>query len=473
MKNGGSVICALLLACCAPAQEAAPPPGSPRAAAQVFAAPRPLAKEATTTDWPGFLGIRRDGICDETHLCKQWPPSGPPRVWEIPTGSGYSAPSVQGERLVFFHRVGDEEIVDCLHPETGERYWDDRAGTTYRDSFGYNNGPRCTPLIEADRVYTYGVQGHLVCRDLVTGHRLWERQISEEFGVPQDFFGVVSTPVLHGGLLIVHVGAPEGPCVIALDKRTGSTKWSRPHPWRAGYSSPVIGRIHGQDRLLVFAGGKSRPTSGGLLCMDPDTGAIDFEFPWRSRSYESVNAACPVLLGDRVFVSASYQTGGAMIRILPDFSPEVQWTSEVLGTHFNTAIAVDEHLYGFDGRNEPDAALVCQEAATGKEVWREVLEWTETIPLESGPRERTMSPYRGMLLRADGAFLCLGEQGHLLWLDLTPRGCRVLARHWLFAARETWTPPVIHRGLLYVTQNDRSYVDRSPPRLLCYDLRGE
>ena len=389
------------------------------------------------------------------------------------TGNGYSSPAVAGEYLVYHHRLKNEEVVECLHPETGERYWAQRYPTDYRDTYSYSNGPRCSPVIDAGRVYTYGAQGVLLCLELTTGRIYWQRQLSKEFNVPQDFFGVVSTPLVHGELLIVHVGAPGGPCVIALDKQSGALRWSSGEEWTAGYATPVAATLHGQERILVFAGGKSRPPTGGLLSLQPATGRIDFRFPWRSRTYESVNAACPIAVGNQVFISATYDTGGALLNVQADGSYEVAWTSQVLGTHFNTAIHQDGYLYGVDGRNEPDASLVCQRLSDGAEVWRELLEWEETYRLNEVVKPRLMSIYRANLLQADGAYLCLGERGHLLWLDLTPQGCKVLARHWLFAAHETWSIPVLSRGLLYICQNSRDFVTGTPPRLLCYDLRGK
>ena len=270
----------------------------------------------------------------------------------------------------------------------------------------------------------------------------------------------------------MHVGAPGGPTVVSLDKTTGDLLWVAVDDWLAGYSTPVVAEVAGRDRCFIFAGGKSRPPSGGLLCLDPTNGEIDFRFPWRSETYESVNAANPVVIDDTVFVSATYDTGGALLRVEPDGGHEVVWTSKVLSTHFNTAVHQEGYLYGFDGRNEPDASLVCQEVATGKEMWRTVLAWEDTFELHGRTKPRPMSVYRGTLLAADGDFLCLGERGHLLWLDLTPEGCEELSRAWLFAAHETWTPPVLSRGLLYVTQNAKDFVTGGPQRLLCYDLRA-
>src|SRR5207253_4412303 len=120
--------------------------------------------------------------------------------------------------------------------------------------------------------------------------------------------------------------------------------------------------IHGRRRVLVFAGGESDPPAGGLLSIDPANGHVDFAFPWRSRTRESVNASCPVVFGNRIFISASYRTGSACIEVQPDFSHRVAWTNQDVGLHFNTAIFRDGFLYGFDGRNEPDASLVCLDA---------------------------------------------------------------------------------------------------------------
>jgi hypothetical protein len=198
---------------------------------------------------------------------------------------------------------------------------------------------------------------------------------------------------------------------------------------------------------------------------------VDFTFPWRSRSFESVNASNPVIFDNKVFVSASYRTGSALLEIRPDFTHRVMWSTQEFGLHWNTAIYRGGYLYGFDGRNEPDASLACLDAATGRVVWRETPEWTETLGGRGGGRQQVMSTYRGSLLAVDGQYLCLGELGHLLWLDLSEKGYRQVSRSWLFAARESWSLPVISRGLLYVAQNTRDTLNGTPPRLLCYDLR--
>jgi outer membrane protein assembly factor BamB len=435
--------------------------------------PRPLPAGAITHDWTSFLGPTHNGMSTETKLAHSWPKGGPKLVWEMTKGTGYSSPAISGDRLIMFHRVGNEERVECLHREAGDRYWKFAYPTHFEDRYGYNNGPRASPVIDGDHVYTYGAEGKLHCLKLETGQVYWKRDLPAEFKVPHDFFGVASTPLIEGDLLIVNVGAPGGPTVAAFDKKTGKLVWGAGDQWGPSYASPVPANVNGRRRIFVFAGGESNPPTGGLLSIDPQNGAVDFSFPWRSKSYESVNAASPVVVGNQVFISASYKTGGALLNLLPNGGQSVAWTTQDMSTHFNTAIYKDGYLYGFDGRNEPDASLACLELKTGKVMWRVNPEWEETLVVNGTEHRQTLGTFRGTLLWVDGKFLCLGEMGHLLWLDLTPKGYKEMARAWLFAARETWALPVLSHGLLYVGQNSRDVVRRESPRLLCYDLRGE
>jgi len=466
-----------------PAMEA--PKASPHPNVTFHAAPKALPAGAVTSDWPCFLGATHDMRSPETKLLKEWPKDGPTLLWEMKRGTGYTSPSIVGERLVYVHREGGEDLVECLKAETGERLWRFAYPTTYEDTYGYNNGPRASPLIADGKVYTYGAQGKLHCLELTTGRLIWKRDVNAEFNVPQDFFGTATTPLLEGNLLIINIGAPGGPCVAAFDKDSGKMAWASNAPvddvdgWGPSYASPVAGTVQGVRRVFVFAGKKSKPPTGGLICLDPANGKVDFTFPWRSKSFESVNASCPVVIGNQVFISATYQTGGVLLNILPGIKPEVAWKSDEFGIHFMTAVHKDGYLYGFDGRHDQNSQITCFEVKTGKEMWREQPKWTETVPYvdrltqEKKTREITVGDYRGSLLEADGHFFCLGEAGHLQCWQLTPQGLKEIARSWLFAANETWTPLVLSKGLLYVVQNHKDNLTGTPPRLMCYDLRGK
>lgn len=137
-----------------------------------------------------------------------------------------------------------------------------------------------------------------------------------------------------------------------------------------------------------------------------------------------------------------------------------------------TAVYKDGYLYGVDGHGPSNAPLVCIELKTGKEMWRAEPEWEETLKTEDGERAVRLSPGLASLMLVEGRCLMLSEYGHLVWLDLNPKGYKELERARLFLARETWGMPALSRGLLFVCQNERS-VEGTPPRLLCYDLRGE
>jgi outer membrane protein assembly factor BamB len=440
--------------------------------ATFHAAPKPLAAGAITADSTGLLGPTHNAFSPETHLTKRLEKNIPAMVWEMTKGEGYAAPAILGERLILFHRVDDQEVIDCLRASDGSRYWRFAYPTAYVDRYGYCKGPRSSPVIAGQRVYAIGAEGKLHCLELSTGRPLWQRDLATEFKLAQNFFGVGASPLAEGNLLIVNVGATGGPCVAAFDQVTGKMVWGAGDAWGPSYATPVPADLHGHRRVLVFAGGESHPATGGLMCIDPANGQVDFSFDWRGHSRESVNASSPVVIGNQIFISECYGAGGALLNVAADLTASPAWTNPTFGTHFMTAIPKDGYLYGIDGHGPLDAFFCCVELKTGKEMWRTRPEWDETVTARDGSqRKLSFGTDRCNLLMIDGRCLCLGEYGHLLWLDLNPKSYHELDRTWLFAAGETWTPPIVSRGLLYVCQNTKG-PKGEPARLLCYDMRA-
>jgi outer membrane protein assembly factor BamB len=434
-------------------------------------APAPLAADAVSEEWPAFLGPRRDGHTRETRLAKSWPAEGPPLVWELRTGRGFSSPVVAEGRLVFAHRQGNGIHVDCLEPETGRRFWRHSIPCEYEDRYISNAGPRSTPAIADGFVYVHAVEGELLCLELATGRVRWQRDTHREFALPLDFFGVVSSPLVAGELLIQNLGTP-GPCVAAFDRRTGKLVWGAGPKWGPSCASPVLGRIAGEERLFVLAGGESRPPTGGLVVLDPASGRVEHEYPFRSKLIESVTGSSPVLAGNRVFLSASYGTGSACLEATESGGFRELWTDRHIGLQFSSAVFEGGVLYLVDGVADRSGALVALDPSSGKELSRTELVWEEKVAQDGKESEHSFTVGEGSLLHADGKLLCLGDNGHLLWLDASPSGAKVLARAWLFGANESWTPPVVVRGLLYVRQTKEERFGDDPPRLLCYDLRA-
>jgi outer membrane protein assembly factor BamB len=441
-------------------------------------APKPLAAGAVTHDWPCFLGPTHNAVSTETKLLDAIPAGGPPLVWEAKRGSGYSCPMIWKGKLITFHRLGDQETIDCLDPETGKRLWRFQYPSAYQDRYGYCDGPRAAPVIDEDRIVSVGAEGKMYCLDLTAGKELWKHDLVAEYHLDQQFFGNGCTPLAEGSNVIVNIGAvPKGPCVVAFDRATGKVTWATDdatsNKWGPSYATPIPATVNGKRRIFVFAGGESRPPTGGLMSIDPTNGKVDFAVKHRSRTYESVNASSPVIVGNQVFVSECYGSGTTLFDLLPDGSAKDVWTNDSFGTHFMTAIVKDGFLYGVDGHGPTDNFICCLNLKTGEEAWRKEVDISETLTANGEESHRKIPLARSsLLLVADGRFLCLGEWGHLLWLDLSPKGYKELSRTWLFAAGETWTPPVLSHGLLYVCQNSHDALSGKGPRLLCYDLRA-
>lgn len=431
-------------------------------------------------DWPQFLGPHGTGVSDETGLADSWPAGGPPKVWSKEIGVGYSAPSVLGDRLVVHHRVRDEEVIECLDPATGESKWRHAYPTDFVDPYGYNGGPRCTPLLAEDRCYTFGAAGTLCCVELTTGEEVWRREVAKDFEIPEGFFGVGCSPVLYGDLLIALVGGQPDSAVVAFDKKSGETVWhaaGKPtwdgavmpggdkYEWTGdemlvSYSSPFVATIGGEHHLLCLL-------RQGLVSLDPTDGRERFKYWFRSNAHESVNAARPVVDGDTVLLTAAYRTGGALLRAKADSCEELWRDRGNLECHWSTPIVAEGHAYGFSGRHENEGTLRCIELATGKLRWeadgsepvRDRLKPDQLgrgyVDKETG--DKAPWPYfgRGSKIRADGKYIILGERGTLFLADITPEGYRERSR---VAAPEigypAWAAPVLSRGRLYLRDED-------------------
>lgn len=443
------------------------------------AAPKPLQAGAVTEDWPRFLGPSNAPVSKETGINQEFPPGGPAKVWECRKGEGYASPAIVGDRLLLFHRVSGKERIDCLNALNGRLYWFHEYPVDYRDDFGYGNGPRCGPAVSGGKVVTFGVTSWLKCLDLQTGKVEWQHDCETEYSIPKYFFGSGASPLIQGDKVIVNLGGSEERCVTAFDLKTGKEQWNAKKEWGQSYASPIPVKLHGKERVLVFAGGKSEPSTGGLLSLDPATGAADDAFFWRARRYPSVNAASPLLCGpDRVFISQAYVdrgsecNGGVMLTVdeKGKFSPV--WKAPDFGCHWNTPVYHDGHLYGFSGEKDNYCQLVCYEAASGSLKWKEQFRW----PHQAANKEIPMGLYRGSLLKVGDRFLCLGEWGTLCWLELTPKGGKILTKHQPFIAQQSWTLPALSHGLLYVSQNEPDTetdgLNKTPTRLICYDLRA-
>ena len=450
-------------------------------AALLLAAAAPL----PAADWPEFLGPNRDGTSPETGLIEKFPEVGPRIVWQKDVGTGYAAPSVRGGVLVLHHRIGGEEIVEAMNAATGEALWRHKYPSFYEDPYGFNNGPRCSPLLTADRCHTFGAEGVLKCLDLKTGAQVWIRVTQNDFDVPQAFFGCGSSPVLEDGKLIVQIGGQPDASVVAFDAATGKTlwqnggaktwdgalmrkwpgepfvKWDPGHPAFqkvASYCTPVLATIHGQRHVLTV-------TRQGLISLDPATGAHRFSYWFRSPREETVNAMTPVVSGDLILLSSAYyRSGSVLLRVRPDGKGvDEVWAGLSLEMHWSQPNLAAGHLYAFSGRNEPDAIFRCVEFATGRVKWERREGWPNAGHSKLRPGETPPDVFgRGATILADGKLFALGESG-LLGIFQPDAEKLVELSRWQVPGLlyPCWAAPVLSEKRLYL---------RSEEKLICLDV---
>jgi outer membrane protein assembly factor BamB len=385
-------------------------------------------------DWPQFLGPDRNGTSTETGLLQSWEAKGPPVVWQKEVGEGYSAPVVASGRLILFHRVGDEEIVECLDAATGKEMWRHREATNYRDPLGKGDGPRSTPLIAGERVYALSPGGRLLCLKLADGEKIWQRELLKDYAVPRSFFGVGTSPILEDGKLLVNVGG-RGAGIVAFDTENGKEVWKAAEDG-ASYSSPVAATIDGVRHAIFF-------TRQGIVSLDPANGNVRFHKRWRSRMDASVNAATPVVIGDCLFFTACYETGAILVRAKKDGIEELWSNDRSLSCHFGTPIYHEGFLYGFDGRQESGTEFRCVEAKSGKVLWSK-----EGFGC-------------GSILLAEGNLIVLSETGELVLVECKSDKYREKARAGGLAG-----PCRAHMALV----NGRLYA-RDNSKLVCWNLK--
>ena len=389
-------------------------------------------------DWPQFLGPTRNGVYAGADLAETWPKDGPTIVWQKSIGQGFSGPAVAEHKLILFHRVADQETVDCLDAKTGRPIWSFAYPTTYQDDFGFDEGPRATPSIAAGRVFTFGAEGRLHCLDFNTGKKIWSVNAKTEFAAPKGFFGIACSPLVEGNAVLLNIGGADGAGIVAFDPATGKVLWKTSDD-EASYSSPVAATVNGRRYAFFF-------TRKGLVAVDPVTGKVQFQYPWQPPMHASVSSATPLVVDDLIFLSASYGTGAILLRV-KDNAVERVWSSDkALSNHYMTSVYRDGFLYGIDGRTDPGfppgPSLRCVELKTGKIRWEEKSVGAATIIL------------------AGDQLLILTEKGELIRTAATPEGFKPNARAQVLPF-QVRAYPALADGYFYA---------RSKDKLVCVDL---
>jgi outer membrane protein assembly factor BamB len=382
-----------------------------------------LAGAALAADWPQFRGPNRDGISRETGLLKNWPAGGPKVVWKAPAGEGFSHLTVAKGRLFTLYGEGSNEVAVAYDAATGKQIWKTPLGSKFLSDQG--NGPRSTPTVDGDMVYTLTASGRLAALNAADGKKVWQRDLRGELGAEPPQWGISTSPLVEGNLLLADVGGSGGRSLVAFDKKTGKTVWATQNE-QAGYSAPIAITVGGVRQIIFFTG-------RAVLSVSPKDGKLLWRKPWETDW--DVNAATPIFVApDKLYVSSGYSTGAALFRIKVEggkASADEVWRNRRMKNQFSSSVLHNGHIYGFD-----NSVLKAIDVNTGEEVWK-----------ESGFGH-------GSLILADGHLVVLSERGKLLLVEATPAGYREKGSSQILSGK-CWTGPTVANGRLYLRNEEQ------------------
>lgn len=318
-----------------------------------------LIRPAVAGDWPQILGPGRDGQTDGETIAV-WNQS-PEIGWRVPCGAGYAGVAVVGDRVFLWHRIGREELLDCLNAKDGKRIWRASFEAIYRGGVDADQGPRCVPVVAGNRVFVYGAAGDLHAVNTRDGKPIWTRKARTEYDAEDGYFGAGSTPLVVGQTLIAAIGGRNGAGVVAMDVQDGKTRWTASDE-AASYASPVKMQIDNQPVVVAVMGLNT-------VVLDLKNGNIVRRFDFGRRG-PVVNAATPLVDGSRLFVTASYGIGCRMIDLTPEMPADIWQSRDVISSQYASPVRSGDHLYAITGREDTgDAGLLCVRWADGKTTW--------------------------------------------------------------------------------------------------------
>jgi hypothetical protein len=392
-------------------------------------------------DWSNWLGPNYDGSTND--LVVKLPSEGKEYSvrWKKNIGVGWSSPILKKSSVYLHERQNGKEFIRCFDLKNGDERWNFSYLSTYQDSFGMSDGPRSTPAIYKGVIVSHGPQGMVHALSVEEGKLIWMRDLKKDFSSPKGFFGRCSSPLIFEDKVILDVGGPS--CgLVALSLKSGKTLWkSESHG--NDYSSPVPFLDNQQDLCLAFM-------RDGFFAVSLANGQKNYFFSFRSPIDASVNAASPLVLGNKVFISSCYEVGAGLWEYRKGESGEKKsfqqvWRkNDVLDCHFSTPVGHGGYLYGFHGRQERSPVLRCVRVKDGHVQWS------------------VGSLGTGNLIRVENKILTITEKGELVIFSTDFSKFKLLYRQQVLGTGVK-SHFAITNGML---------VARDSRRLICLDLNS-
>lgn len=372
---------------------------------------------ALADDWPQWGGPQRDLVWRESGVVESLPAVDPntqmlPRMWTAKIGSGYAGPAVANGCVFVTDRLADQNLerVLCFEANSGKPMW--RHEYEARYTISYPLGPRATPAVDGDRVYTLGAVGHLFCFDAAIGNVLWQKHLPTDFGTDLPQWGTAGAPLVDGDQLIVLAGGKPNAMVVSLDKKTGEELWRALDGKEPGYCAPVILEFGGRRQLIIW-----HPEA--VVGLDPANGKVLWQVPFKVDA--GLTIPTPRKLGNQLFITSFYN-GPLMLDLGADgMSPRELWRTapknnerqnDSLHAIMCTPIVTEDCIFGVGSYGE----MRCLDTKTGKIVW-------ETHDA-TGPG-RWWNAF--LVPQGDRVVLC-NEQGELIFAQLSRDGYKELSR---------------------------------------------
>jgi len=384
-----------------------------------------LATNLRAADWPNYRGPDHNGISKETGWTAQWPANGPKVLWKAKVGFGFATFTVANGRAYTTGNADNTDTVFCFDANTGAEVWK-RSYPAPLDPKAYPGGTSATPTVDGDRVYTLSKRGLVHCLDAAKGTVIWSKNLAEELSAKSPQWGFAGSAYIEGDLAIFNIGSTGA----ALDKKNGKVIWSS-GPEESGYSTPLPFSA-GSDGAVMFT------IKQDVVAVKVKDGHELWRFPWKTQ-YD-VNAADPILNGNKVFISSGYNHGAGVFDVSAKPPKEI-WQNKNMRNKVASSVLWQGHIYGMD-----ESQLRCLDFNTGE------VKWTDKV---TG---------MGALMLADGKLIVLSENGELLVADASPAGFKPISRTQVLG-KTCWAAPVLANGKIYCRNGGGDVV--------CVDVSGK
>jgi len=368
-------------------------------------------------DWPQWRGAHGDGLSHDV----AWSENGR-TLWTTEIGLGYSQPVVSAGRVFTYGHDAQrsKDMLRALELDSGRELWRQEWAGELRD-FQHEGGTLSTPAVAGELVIVGTNLGLVHAFHVADGRPRWTADQREKLGLDPGYYGFAGSPIVDGGEVLISLDR-----TLALKTETGELLWAS-EPLEALYTTPVL--VHEGERSLVGAFSQQ-----ALHFLERASGKELARFPWH-KSDRLVNAATPVIVGARVFVSSAYDHGCALVE-LADGGARSVWESRAMKSKMAGCVLVDGALYGFD-----ESLLEC-------------------LDLDGQERWRVRGLGNGAVSGGDGKLAVLSSSGELIVARASASAFEELSRVALFDGGVCWTPPTIAGGRILARNNRGTLVCR-------------